>query len=257
MRRRLDIEMVRRRLVESRTAAARAIRDGKVVVTGTPLPKPATLVEAGTAVRMVAHGPRYVSRGGLKLEAALREFQITVDGRRAIDVGASTGGFTHCLLEHGASGVVAVDVGYGQLHLRLRNDPRVTVVERTNVRYADPTVLGAPFDLVVTDVSFISLRTIARVLVELGNHDSDYLLLIKPQFEAGRGSVDHRGVLRDRTTRMQAVVDTITGLHGAGLGAVAVMPSPIEGANGNREVLGLFRHGPALVDLDLVREAAG
>ena len=249
--------MVRRRLVESRTAAARAIRDGKVVVAGKPIPKPATMVEPGTAVRMVVAGPRYVSRGGLKLEAALRGFRVTVDGRRAIDVGASTGGFTHCLLEHGASRVVAVDVGYGQLHLRLRNDPRVTVVERTNIRYADPTGLGAPFDVVVADVSFISLRTIAGVLVELGGSDSDYLLLVKPQFEAGRGSVDRRGVLRDRETRRQAVLDTITGLAGAGLGAVAVMPSPIKGANGNREVVGLFRHGPALVDPDLVREAAG
>ena len=249
--------MVRRHLVESRTAAARAIRDGKVVVAGKPIPKPATMVEPGIAVRMVGAGPRYVSRGGLKLEAALRGFRVTVEGRRAIDVGASTGGFTHCLLEHGASRVVAVDVGYGQLHLRLRNDPRVTVVERTNIRYADPTGLGAPFDVVVADVSFISLRTIARVLVELGNGDSDYLLLMKPQFEAGRGSVDHRGVLRNRETRRQAVLDTITGLAGAGLGALAVMPSPIEGANGNREVVGLFRHGPALVDSDLVREAAG
>ena len=248
--------MVRRRLAESRTAAARAIRDGTVVVAGTPLPKPATLVEAGTAVRLVTDGPRYVSRGGLKLEAALREFRITVDGRRAIDVGASTGGFTHCLLERGASGVVAVDVGYGQLHLRLRNDPRVTVVERTNIRYADPITLGAPFDLVVVDVSFISLRTIARVLFGLGSGASDYLLLVKPQFEAGRGSVDRRGVLRDHETRARAVLDTITGLAGTGLGAVAVMPSPIEGANGNREVLGLFRHGSALVNLDLVREAS-
>ena len=256
MRRRLDVEMVRRHLVESRTAAARAIRDRKVVVAGTPLPKPATLVEAGTAVRMIAQGPRYVSRGGLKLEAALREFEVSVDGRRAVDVGASTGGFTHCLLEHGASTVVAVDVGYGQLHMRLRNDPRVTVVERTNIRYADPVGLGAPFDLVVADVSFISLCTIARVLVELGGHHTDYLLLIKPQFEAGRGSVDRRGVVRDSETRMKAVVDTMAGLAGAGLGAAAVMPSPIEGANGNREVLGLFRHGPALVDPDLVRKAA-
>ena len=257
MRRRLDVEMVRRRLVESRTAAARAIQEGTVVVAGTPLPKPATLVEAGTAVRMVPDGPRYVSRGGLKLEAALREFQVDVNGCRAIDVGASTGGFTHCLLEHGASSVVAVDVGYGQLHLRLRNDSRVTVVERTNIRYADPVSLGAPFDLVVADVSFISLRTIARILVGLGNDRSEYLLLIKPQFEAGRGSVDHRGVLSNRETRRQAVVDTVTGLAGAGLGLVAVMPSPIQGANGNREVLGMFRHGATLVGPDLVREAAG
>ena len=255
MRRRLDVEMVRRRLVGSRAAAARAIRDRKVLVAGTPLPKPATMVDPGTAVRMVGHGPRYVSRGGLKLEAAIRELRVDVEGRRAIDVGASTGGFTHCLLDHGASHVVAVDVGYGQLHLRMRNDPRVTTVERTNIRHADPASLGAPFDLVVADVSFISLRTIARVLVELGDARSDYLLLVKPQFEAGRGAVDRRGVVRDHGTRAGALLDTITGLAGAGLGAVAVTPSPIEGANGNREVMGLFRHGPNLVAADAAREA--
>ena len=255
MRRRLDVEMVRRRLVDSRVAAARAIRARKVVVAGTPLPKPATLVDSGTAVRMVEDRPRYVSRGGLKMEAAIREFRVDVEGRRAIDVGASTGGFTHCLLEHGASHVVAVDVGYGQLHQLMRNDPRVTVVERTNIRHADPAVLGAPFDLVAADVSFISLRTIAHVLVELGNERSDYLMLVKPQFEAGRGAVDRRGVVRDHTTRSDAVLDTVNGLARAGLGAVALTPSPLKGANGNREVMGLFRHGANLVSADAAREA--
>ena len=256
MRRRLDVEMVRRRLVESRSAAVRVIREGQVRVAGTLEPKPATMVETSTAVRIVGAGPRYVSRGGVKLEAAIREFEIAVEDRRAIDVGASTGGFTHCLLEHGARSVAAVDVGYGQLHLRLRNDPRVTVVERTNIRHADPALLGAPFDLVTVDVSFISLCTIARVLVRLGDGDSDYILLIKPQFEAGRGSVNHRGVVRDPHVRMQAVADTVTGLAKSGLGAVDTIPSPIDGANGNREVLGLFRHGPPLIDQARAREAA-
>ena len=196
-----------------------------------------------------------MSRGGLKLEAALRAFEVAVEHRRAIDVGASTGGFTHCLLEHGAAGVVAVDVGYGQLHMQLRNDPRVTVVERTNIRYANPADLGAPFDLVVTDVSFISLRTIAHQLVELGDRDSDYLLLIKPQFEAGRGATDRRGVVRDADTRTKAVTDVISGLAEAGIGVRDVIPSPIVGANGNREVMGLFRHGRRCLDLDAVREA--
>ncbi len=257
MRRRLDAEMVRRRLAGSRTAAVRAIQEGKVVVAGIPTPKPATMVEEGAAVHMAADRPRYVSRGGLKLEAALREFRIPAAGRLAVDVGASTGGFTHCLLEHGASRVVAVDVGYGQLHMSLRSDPRVTVVERTNIRYADPARLGAPFDLVVADVSFISLCTIAPVLVGLGGGGADYLLLIKPQFEAGRGAVGRRGVLRDPEVRVRAVADTVTGLAEAGLGARALMPSPITGAKGNREVFGLFRLGPAAVDPGRVREAAG
>lgn len=256
MRRRLDVEMVRRRLFESRSAAARAIREGQLQVGGTLDPKPATLVEPSTAVRMVGTGPRYVSRGGIKLEAAIREFGITIEGRRAIDVGASTGGFTHCLLEHGAGSVVAVDVGYGLLHLRMRNDPRVVVVERTNIRHADPEVLGAPFDLVTVDVSFISLRTIAPVLVLLGEDHTGYLLLIKPQFEAGRGSVDRRGVVISRRVRMQAVADTVAGLAESGLGAIATIPSPIKGANGNLEVFGLFRRGPSLMAPKRAAEAA-
>ncbi len=256
MRRRLDIELVRRRLAASRTAAAHAIREGQVVVIGTPEPKPATLVDSSTALKVVTTRPRYVSRGGLKLEAALSKFGITVAGRRAIDVGASTGGFTHCLLDHGASGVVAVDVGYGQLHLTLRNDTRVTVVERTNIRHADPARLGAPFELVVVDVSFISLCTIAPILVRLGNSETDYILLIKPQFEAGRGSVDRRGVVRDPRIRTTAVFDTVTGLAGLGLGAVDAIPSPLLGAKGNREVLGLFRHGQSTIDSARLEEAA-
>lgn len=256
MRRRLDVEMVRRRLVESRTAAVRAIREGQVVVTGSVEPKPATLVEPSTAVRITGPGPRYVSRGGLKLEAAIREFDVTIPGRRALDVGASTGGFTHCLLEHGAGNVVAVDVGYGQLHHRLRNHPRVTVVERTNIRHADPAALGAPFDLVTVDVSFISLRTIAPVLVRLGNSDTDYILLIKPQFEAGRGSVDAGGVVRKAQVRMDAVADTVIGLAESGLGTVKTIPSPIKGARGNREVLAHQRLGPSRIDPVRAGEAA-
>ena len=257
MRRRLDAELVRRRLADSRTAAARVIREGKVVVAGVPAPKPATMIDAGTAVHLAADRPRYVSRGGLKLEAALRGFGVSAAGRRAVDVGASTGGFTHCLLEHGAVHVTAVDVGYGQLHLSLRRDPRVSAVERTNIRYADPARLGAPFDLVAADVSFISLRTIARALAGLGGAGADYLLLIKPQFEAGRGAVDRRGVLRDAEVRAQAVAAAVSGLAEAGLGALNLMPSPIEGAKGNREVFGWFRAGAPAVGPEQVREAAG
>ena len=242
------MEMVRRQLVDSRSAAVRAIRDGQVVVAGIPLPKPATLVSSGTALRWAAPPPRYVGRGGLKLEAALEEFGIDANGLRAIDVGASTGGFTHCLLEYGADRVVALDVGYGQLHERLRDDPRVTVVERTNIRHADPHLLGAPFDLVVADVSFISLLTIAPALVALGDAGSHYVLLIKPQFEAGPGAVDRRGVLRDRALWDRAVAGTVSGLGSAGLGALGLMVSPIDGANGNREVLGSFCQGAPAID---------
>ena len=257
MRRRLDVEMVRRELVGSRSAAARAIREGQVVVAGIPLPKPATLVSSGTSLRWAAPPPRYVGRGGLKLEAAMDGFGIDVTGLRAIDVGASTGGFTHCLLEYGAARVVALDVGYGQLHEHLRDDPRVTVVERTNIRHADPDLLGAPFDVVVADVSFISLLTIAPALVNLGDAESHYVLLIKPQFEAAPGSVDRRGVLRDRSLWNRTVAATVTGLGRAGIGAIGLIPSPIEGANGNREVLGWFRHGPPVIDLERALEDLG
>ena len=255
MMRRLDVEMVRRRLVGSRSAAAQAIREGKVVVAGIPLPKPATLVSKGTPLRWAEDPPRYVSRGGLKLEAGLEEFGIDVAGLDAVDVGASTGGFTHCLLEHGAAAVVAVDVGYGQMHEYLRNDSRVTVVERTNIRHADPDRLGAPFGVVVADVSFISLLTIAPALVDLGNTGSHYILLVKPQFEAGPGSVDRRGVLRDRTLWNRTVAATVTGLAAHGLGAIRLIRSPVEGANGNREVVGWFRQGPMVLDLERAMES--
>ena len=256
MRRRLDAELVRRRLADSRTAAARLIREGRVAAGGNPAPKPATMIDAGDAVHITAAGPRYVSRGGLKLEAALREFGVSAAGRRAVDVGASTGGFTHCLLEHGAAHVTAVDVGYGQLHFSLRRDRRVSAVERTNIRYADPARLGAPFGLVAADVSFISLCTIAPALAGLGGDGADYLLLIKPQFEAGRGAVDRRGVIQDPEVRVRAVAGAVAGLAEAGLGALALTPSPIEGAKGNKEVFGWFRRGPSAVGPEQVREAA-
>ncbi len=256
MRRRLDAELVRRRLADSRTAAARLIREGRVAAAGHPAPKPATMIDAGDAVHITAPGPRYVSRGGLKLEVALREFGVSASGRRAVDVGASTGGFTHCLLAHGAAHVTAVDVGYGQLHFSLRRDRRVSAVERTNIRYADPARLGAPFGLVAADVSFISLRTIAPALAGLGGGGADYLLLIKPQFEAGRGAVDRRGVIQDPEVRVRAVAGAVSGLAEAGLGALALTPSPIEGAKGNKEVFGWFRRGPSAVGPEQVREAA-
>lgn len=247
---------MRRGLVESRSAAARAIEEGRVTVSGAPFPKAATLVEAGTGVSVGGGGIRYVSRGGLKLEGALERFGIMIEGRRAIDVGASTGGFTDCLLQRGARSVVALDVGYGQLDWKLRADERVTVVERTNIRTADTAALGAPFDVVVADLSFISLRTVAPALMLLGNIESDYILLVKPQFEAGRTAVGKGGIMRDHAARLRAVTETIEGLSHVGLGAVDVGPSPIHGAKGNREVVGWFRHGPATVDPVQVKEAA-
>lgn len=226
-------------------------------VSGTATPKAATLVGAGDGIdlREPEHG--FVSRGGLKLEAALEAFDIDVSGRRAIDLGASTGGFTDCLLQRGAASVVALDVGYGQLDWTLRRDERVVVIERTNLRHADPEALGGPFSVVVADLSFISLRTVADQLIDLGDHDTDYILLIKPQFEAGPELVGRGGVVRDDAVRIETVATVIDELAAEGLGAIDVIASPVTGAkSGNREVVGWFRLGPATVEAARVREAS-
>ena len=243
-------------MVSSRAAAASAIQDGRVQVTGTPLPKPSTLIDTGTGVSITEADHKFVSRGGVKLEGALEAFSVDVSDARAIDVGASTGGFTDCLLQKGAASVVALDVGYGQLHWKLRSDKRVTVVERTNIRHADAVGLGAPFDVVVADLSFISLRTVASALVALGHHPTDYILLVKPQFEAGRPDVGKGGIVRDDAVRIAAVHDTIDGLAEEGLGAIDLVASPIRGAKGNKEVVGRFRLGAATVGPARVREVA-
>lgn len=249
-RRRLDAELVRRGLAPSRTEAARLVGDGLVQVGGYPTPKAATQVDGGTSIRLVEPAHPYVSRGGLKLEAALDAFVVEVDGRRAVDVGASTGGFTDCLLQRGVRSVTAVDVGYGQLAERLRTDGRVVVVDRTNVRDADPAALGAPFDLVVGDLSFISLCTVADALAALGGEATDWVLLVKPQFEVGKEHVGRGGIVRDAVLHRRAIADVVDCLAASGLGAVAVAPSPITGAKGgNREFLLHLRRGhPSLAD---------
>jgi 23S rRNA (cytidine1920-2'-O)/16S rRNA (cytidine1409-2'-O)-methyltransferase len=241
-------------LVPSRAAARHAIEQGLVEVDGIAEPKPATLVDAAAVVRLAVDPARFVGRGGLKLEGALDAFAIEVEGRRAVDVGASTGGFTDCLLQRGAASVVAVDVGYGQIDWKLRTDSRVEVVERTNIRFADPEALGAPFDLVVADLSFISLATVADQLRELGAPDADWVLLVKPQFEAGRGRVGKGGVVRDPEVRAEAVAATVAALEASGLGVRGAVASPVKGAKGNREFLVWARREPrALRDEDLQR----
>ena len=204
---------------------------------GVPSPKPATLVEESVSLRLVGVEKGYVSRGGLKLEAALAAFEVPVAGRRALDVGASTGGFTDCLLRNGAAAVVALDVGYGQLAWTLRTDRRVEVVERMNFRHADATELGAPFDVVVADLSFISLRTVAEMLAAVGDETTDYVLLVKPQFEVGRGEVGKGGIVRDPLLHASAVEAVAVGLDREGIGLLRAVASPVQGAKGNREFL--------------------
>ena len=228
---------MRRGLAQSSEEAASLIESGSLRVGGIPVPKATTMVEAATPIDVVGPPPRYVSRGGLKLEEALDVFGIDVTGRRCIDLGASTGGFTDCLLQRGAAAVVAVDVGYGQLDSRIAGCAEVTVVDRTNVRLVDPDELGAPFSLVVADLSFISLCAVAGQLMRFVASDGELVLLVKPQFEVPKGSVGRGGVVRSEADREAAVQSVRECLASAGLVTVAVCRSPITGAKGNVEYL--------------------
>lgn len=228
---------MRRKLVPSRTEARRVIDTGRVRVRGNPAPKPSTLVAPEDPLSIDGPPAQFVSRAGAKLDGAIKAFDVPVEGRDAIDVGASTGGFTDCLLQRGAAEVVALDVGYGQLHHRIRNDPRVVVVERTNIRHADPVALGAPFDLVVADLSFISLALVAPQLRALGARGTDWILLVKPQFEAGKGLVGSGGIVRDPDVHAQAIEQAVAALDNTGVGVIGLVGSSITGTEGNREFL--------------------
>lgn len=229
------------------------IETGLVRVRDNPAPKPSTLVAPEDPVFVDTPPARFVSRAGVKLDGALDTFDVPVDGRTAVDVGASTGGFTDCLLQRGASNVVAVDVGYGQMHHRIRTDGRVTVVERTNIRHADPEALGAPFDLVVADLSFISLALVAPQLASLGSNVSDWVLLVKPQFEVGKELVGKGGIVRDPDAHVLAIEQAADALAANGIGVIGLVVSSITGAEGNREFLVHGRITERLVDAGTVR----
>jgi 23S rRNA (cytidine1920-2'-O)/16S rRNA (cytidine1409-2'-O)-methyltransferase len=223
--------------VATRQEAQEAIAAGRVLVGGAPADKPARLVGADEPVVLSGPPRRFVGRGGDKLEAALDRFAVDVEGLTALDAGASTGGFTDCLLQRGAARVIAVDVGYGQLHERLRADPRVDVRERTNVR---ALALDAPVDVVVADLSFISLATVAPALLGPGTvkPGGDAVILVKPQFEAGRAEVSKgRGVVRDPAVWRRVLGEARSALTGQGAAMMGVMVSPLKGADGNVEFL--------------------
>lgn len=243
--------MVRRGLVSSRAEAKRLLEEKAVEVRGVPTPKAATLVARDTPIELSKPGHGFVSRGALKLQGALDDFGIQVDQRRALDAGASTGGFTQLLLERGASEVVALDVGYGQLHQSLRNDARVVVMERANLRYVTPADTNGRFDLIVADLSFISLCTVAAALAGLAQPEADLVLLVKPQFEARKGEVGGGGIVRDETVRTRAVEKVIDCLDAEGLGTMELAPSPVAGAGGNREVFAWCRLGEVAADLEV------
>lgn len=243
---------MRRNLVSSRVEAQRAIDAGLVRIGGITTPKPSTLVSPDDPVHLEASPEPFVSRGGRKLDGALTAWDLDIEGWRAVDVGASTGGFTDCLLQRGVDHVVAVDVGYGQIHSRLRSDPRVTVIERTNIRTANTEALGAPFDLIVADLSFISLRYLVDVFDRLGSRDARWILLIKPQFEAGRESVGKGGVVRDVDVRRSTVENVIEAFDRQGLGCQRLDVSSITGANGNVEFVAMFTRAERAVDDDAI-----
>ncbi len=250
MRRRLDVELVRRGLAPSRARAVEAITAGRVSVSGTLASTAARQVDAAEPIVVSAEGEAdaFVSRGGTKLAGALDAFGVDCAGRRAVDVGASTGGFTDCLLRRGAAHVVAIDVGRGQLAWTLRSDPRVTVMERTNVRTLDAGAIDPPADLCVADLSFISLRTVAPNLLALTTADAEFVLLVKPQFEAGRARIGKGGIVREQAVHDAVLRDVVTVLDGHGLGVRALVTSPLRGADGNIEFFARAHHGRAEID---------
>ncbi len=227
-----------------------------MTVGGVVAPKPATMVGADTPVELTGPGARFVGRGGDKLAHALEVFAIDVSAARAVDLGASTGGFTDCLLQAGAASVTAVDVGYNQLDYRLREDPRVSVHERTNVRTMDPAVLGEPFDVVVGDLSFISLELVMPVIAQLATADAAIVLLVKPQFEVGKGQVGRGGLVDDPKLWAQAVHRIVDAAASHGLGARGIVASPLRGASaGNREFLIWLQPGRADLPAGALKQA--
>jgi 23S rRNA (cytidine1920-2'-O)/16S rRNA (cytidine1409-2'-O)-methyltransferase len=253
---RLDAELVRRGLARSREHAATLIAAGRVQVHGVVASKPATGVDADASVRVVAddNDPDYASRGGHKLAGALAAFpEIEVTGRRCLDAGASTGGFTDVLLRAGAAEVVAVDVGYGQLAWSLRTDDRVQVLDRTNVRTLTPEQIGGAVDLTVADLSFISLPIVLPALLASTKPDGDVLPMVKPQFEVGRERLGAGGVVRDPQLRAEAVVRVAEAAGKLGWPARGVVRSPLPGPSGNVEFfLWLRQGGTGLTESEIV-----
>lgn len=257
---RLDAELVRRHLARSREHASELIADQRVTVAGVVATKPATGVTTDVAivVRPDEDRPDYVSRGGHKLAGALATFMplgLAVAGRRCLDAGASTGGFTDVLLRNGAAEVVAVDVGYGQLAWSLRQDERVRVHDRTNIRDLTLDTIGAPVDLVVGDLSFISLELVLDALIAVTSEDGDLVPMVKPQFEVGKERVGKGGVVRSGELRAEAVNAVAEAAGRRGWGARAVTTSPLPGPSGNVEFFLWLRRGPATVTAEEIAQA--
>ena len=240
MKLRLDKLLVDRGLVPSRQRAQALILAGRVLVNEQKIEKSGMQVEDSADIRLLGQDLRYVSRGGLKLEAALRHWQVDLPGKTCLDIGASTGGFTDCMLQAGAARVIAIDTGYGQLDARLRAEPRVRLLERTNARHLTAGQIGEPVQFVAMDVSFISATLVLPAVVAAARAHSpafELVVLVKPQFEAGREQVGKGGVVRDPQAQQQAVERVRAAVSALGGQDVAVIESPITGAEGNREFL--------------------
>lgn len=237
-RQRLDAELVRRQLVESRTEAARAIDARRVLVNGAIADKSSRQVHPGDAIVIAGPGARFVSRGGEKLDAALADLGLDVAGWRVLDAGASTGGFSDCLLQRGAAHVVALDVGHGQLHPKIRDDPRVTVLERFHIRDATPAAIGGPVQLVTADLSFISITRVLDALIAACEPGGHLVLLVKPQFEAGKVEVSRgHGIITDPVIHERVRTEVHDALVSRGCEVLGWIDSPITGGDGNREFL--------------------
>ena len=255
MKTRLDAELVRRGLAKSRESALELIDEKLVLVSGIPASKAATQVDAQTSITLKETKEQYVSRGGFKLEGAIQAFpQIQIREQVVLDAGASTGGFTDVLLKNGAKKVFAVDVGYGQLAWELQNDPRVKIFDRVNIRNLTLEQLGEEVDLVVADLSFISLKLVIPALISVSKSDADYLLMVKPQFEVGKDKLGSGGVVREIALRKSAVLEVAQVAYDLGIGCLGVIASSLPGPAGNVEYfLWLKANAPAILEVDLDR----
>ena len=238
IKKRLDVLLTERMYADTRSKAQAIIMSGLVYVNGQKADKPGISYEETVEIEVRGAVCPYVSRGGLKLEKALRDFGVKPDGYVCSDSGASTGGFTDCLLQQGASKVFAIDVGYGQLDWKIRSDPRVVVMERTNIRYVTPEQLGEPLDLSVIDVSFIGLEIVLPTIKTLLKPTGQVLCLIKPQFEAGKENVGKKGVVRDPKIHKMVLDNFVTLVNGLGFKILGLTFSPVKGPEGNIEFLG-------------------
>ena len=254
---RLDVLLVEQGLLESRQKAQAVIMAGSVFVDGQRVDKPGTAVPNTAAIQVRGHALPYVSRGGLKLEKAMQTFPLTLDGKVCADIGASTGGFTDCMLQNGATKVYAVDVGYGQLDWKLRGDPRVVCMERTNARYLTHEQIPEELDFASVDVSFISLRLILPALDGLLSPEGEAVCLVKPQFEAGREKVGKKGVVRDPAVHLEVLEHFQQHVKDSGFTLLGLTYSPIRGPEGNIEYLGFLQKGAETTvsfDLDALVE---